>query len=325
MPLNKRRHKGHNTKRKKLTSSKEIMGSIRTNDVNKPKKKSSSTSPGVLCLAGLLVTCSGYSVSQFASPNTMWQVWNYGLVTCLSTGLGAIPFIFFQDFSKWWLGVSNAIAAGMMLCASSSLVMEGLNLEHDPTVSVSEAWRVCGGVLLGCGFIISTKAFLDKYEDLKLDVDGLFSERVLLIMAVMTLHSFAEGVGIGVSFGESANDHLGYFITATLAVHNIPEGLAVCLVLIPRGQAVLPAALWAVFSSMPQPVMAVLAYTFVNQFAMVLPIGLGFAAGAMVWVAVAELMVEAIEYSSRSASVIAALASFVSMAALSFVMKGELW
>jgi len=123
------------------------------------------------------------------------------------------------------------------------------------------------------------------------------ARKVLLLIFVMTLHSFTEGVGIGVSFGKSSK--IGEFISTTLALHNIPEGLAVALVLIPKKISLLNTALWCIFTSIPQPLMAVPAYEFVQYFTPILPIGLGFAAGAMLWVAIFELAVEAVEDTNK--------------------------
>ena len=56
----------------------------------------------------------------------------------------------------------------------------------------------------------------------------------------------------GVSFGGQADAHLGVLITATLAIHNVPEGFAVSVVLVSRGMSVLGAALWSIATSLPQ-------------------------------------------------------------------------
>jgi zinc transporter ZupT len=116
-----------------------------------------------------------------------------------------------------------------------------------------------------------------------------------MIVGVMFIHSFSEGIGIGVSFGGSDGVKLGKFISMALAVHNVPEGLAIALSLAPRGISKIDTALWCIFSSIPQPIVAIFAFTFVELFAPMLPIGLGFAAGAMLWVACFDLFVEAYE------------------------------
>ena len=86
-----------------------------------------------------------------------------------------------------------------------------------------------------------------------------------------------------------------YFVTivVAIAVHNVPEGLANSLVLVPRGVGVGRAAFWSVFSSLPQPLMAVPAFAFIEAFRPLWPYGLGFAAGAMVWMVFAELLPDA--------------------------------
>lgn len=92
---------------------------------------------------------------------------------------------------------------------------------------------------------------------------------------------------------------LGLLITLVIALHNIPEGLAIASVLVPRGTNVWTAAAWAVFSSLPQPLLALPAFGAVEAFRPLFAVGLGFAAGAMLSMALKEMVPEAIEDAPR--------------------------
>ncbi|KAL7430690.1 hypothetical protein ACHAXH_001936 [Discostella pseudostelligera] len=235
---------------------------------------------------------------QHHDKPTLHTVFYYGWISAISTGLGVIPLCFVTKMNDYYIGLSNAVAAGMMCAASYSLFLEGATFVdiHD-TSSLSPQIRTLMGCVLGLLFIICTKKFLDGHEDeVKFgSLNGADTRKLLLIVFVMTLHSFSEGVGIGVSFGGEHGNEFGKFISASLAVHNVPEGLAVAIALIPRRVSKATAAIWCVVTSLPQPIMAVPAFMFVHSFLPLLPVGLGFAGGAMVWVAFMELLVEAYE------------------------------
>lgn len=256
---------------------------------------------------------------------TVNHVWYFGWISALSTGLGVLPLVFSANVHSWWIGITNAIAAGMMIAASYSLIMEGWTFhEPDDTSDMSSMTRTIFGAVLGLAFILSTKSFLDRNEDLKVgNLEGVDARKVLLIIFVMTLHSFSEGIGIGVSFGGSNGHELGVFISASLAVHNVPEGLAVAIVLLPRKISKLTAALWCILTSLPQPLMAVPAFLFVHAFIPFLPVGLGFAGGAMAWVAFCELLMEAIEDTNLLTTGIVSSISLFTMLALQGSIDGR--
>ncbi len=223
------------------------------------------------------------------SATDSWTVFNAALLTALATGLGALPLFWQRRPSARARGRGNAVAAGLMTAASASLMAEGQALMP---------LGLAAGLALGAGAIALARRWLasrslDRFAlpTAFLDQAGDGLRRMVLIVGVMTLHSAAEGIGVGVAYG--GGQRLGGFIAASIALHNIPEGLAISLVLVPRGVAVWAAALWSIFSSLPQPLLALPAYWFVEAARPLLPLGLGFAAGAMLWMVWAELMPEA--------------------------------
>lgn len=83
-------------------------------------------------------------------------------------------------------------------------------------------------------------------------------------------------------------------VTLAIGLHNVPEGLAVSTVLVARGIKPSKALLWTLFTALPQPLVAVPSFMFVDTFKALLPVALGFAAGCMVWMVFAELLPDAL-------------------------------
>ncbi|HEY7731505.1 MAG TPA: ZIP family metal transporter [Gaiellaceae bacterium] len=228
------------------------------------------------------------------------------LATALATGLGALPLLAARSAGRGALGMANGVAAGVMLGASLTLLVEG----GDRSV-----WRTAAGALAGAAFVELAERFLSRHHRGPIVLGSLRGEdavKGLLIVAVMTVHSAAEGIGVGAAFGGGAE--LGLLIAVAIAIHNIPEGLAISLVLVPRGASVGAAAGWSIFSSLPQPLLAVPAFLFVETFEGILPVGLGFAAGAMAWLVARELLPEALSQAPARTVAGTTAVAFVGMA-----------
>jgi len=245
------------------------------------------------------------------------RVFLYGWLTCITTGLGALPFMFVgaDAVSDRILALANAVAGGMMLSASTSMILEAH--EH----CGPGCWQIFVGLLVGVLFIRASEHLHSSGEGEDSDVVTLhcaFVERrhfrkAMLVFTVMFFHSAAEGIAVGVAFSRQLKSQFGLYVSLLLAVHNVPEGLAVALVLVPRGVSAPLASLIAVLTSVPQPLLAVTAFLFVESFGFLLPLGLAFAAGAMVYVCFHELLLEAVEHLGWAGMLLATATSYLAM------------
>lgn len=238
-------------------------------------------------------------MNAWLAAHPVTQVFLYALFTAIATGFGAIPFAFIRTMSPRTMAFANAVAAGLMLGASFGLLVEG---------SHHSGFGTFIGTNLGILFILLTQRLLGEHEhEIEfLGARGASARRMLLVLVIMTVHSFAEGAAVGVSFGGGAK--LAAAITLAVAVHNVPEGLAISAVMRPQGASLLACAWWSIFSSLPQPIAAVPAFLFVEKVRAALPYGLGFAAGAMIFMVLVELLPEAYERAwSRSVAAMTTL------------------
>ncbi|WP_313694624.1 ZIP family metal transporter [Halorarum halobium] len=222
-----------------------------------------------------------------------------GLVTALATGLGALPFFVVEDLSDRWNVALWGLASGIMVAASVfGLVFEGL-AEGTP-------FRVGVGAVAGVALVaVARDVVMDADIDPKEYEEADF-RKLVLILGVLTVHSFPEGVAVGVSFADLGLDGglqvlglsvplLAVVMTLAISIHNVPEGVAVSIPLRSIGISPPRMVWWAVFSSLPQPIGAVIAFAFVRYARAFLPAGFGFAAGAMVYLVLSEFVPEALE------------------------------
>jgi ZIP family zinc transporter len=236
-----------------------------------------------------------------------------GLVTALATGLGALPSFIFAEISTRWNVALWGLASGIMVSASVfGLVMEGLSVVDGGALDAALA--IGPGVLAGIVLVILGHEALEGADIDPQQYEQADFTRLVLILGILTVHSFPEGVAVGVSFAELGLADvasgetvtvadltllvLAVFMTVAISIHNVPEGIAVSIPLRSMGVGEWRIVWWAVFSSLPQPVGAVIAYYFVTLARQVLPIGFGFAAGAMVYLVLMEFIPEALDLGS---------------------------
>ncbi|SEO97402.1 zinc transporter, ZIP family [Halogranum amylolyticum] len=222
-----------------------------------------------------------------------------GLVTALATGIGAVPFFIFDDISDRWNVVLWGLASGIMVSASVfGLASEGL--------ATGQHVELTGGVLAGVGLVIVAHDVIEESTVAPQKYEEADFRKLLLILGILTVHSFPEGVAVGVAFADLGLEGgvelfglavpvLAVFMTVAISIHNVPEGVAVSIPLRAMGVSNPRLVWWAVFSSLPQPVGAVIAFYFVRLAREFLAFGFGFAAGAMVYLVLTEFIPEALE------------------------------
>ncbi len=210
----------------------------------------------------------------------------------LATGVGALPAFFFKNISNNLFNSLLGGAAGVMLAATAfSLLVPGLDYGN-------AMWAGKGIYIVSAGMIVGS-LFL-HYADKQLPhihFDSLSEtqfnslKKVWLFIIAITIHNFPEGMSVGVSFGSSDLKN-GLVLTSAIALQNIPEGLAVALPLVGLGYNKWKAVGIATLTGLVEPVGGLLGITMVTVFEPILPIAMGFAAGAMLFVISEEIIPE---------------------------------
>jgi len=240
-----------------------------------------------------------------ADGHLLWVAFVAGVVTMFATGLGAIPILFTRYVPEKLLGIGYAFAGGMMVAVSFLDLIS-------PSLRQGDIMPLSIGFAIGAFFFWFADRRLEGRELEFAGLRGHGARKALLILATMFVHSFPEGVAVGVGYA-SGELELGLFIAVAIAIHNIPEGLAISLPMAASGVGFWRCFWLSVLSSLPQPLAVIPAVLLVQWSRALLPYGLGFAAGAMIYLVLAELLPETYERSGKHGTAWGFVVGFLAM------------
>ncbi len=247
-----------------------------------------------IALLGVIVL--GLQFAQFLQANErVAQAWQAGLVAAFATALGTVPVMFSQRLSDRVQDTLFGFGAGVMLAACSfSLVIPGLATAKAAGAGPWEAGGTIGAaILLGALALLVMERLLPHEHFIK-GVEGQSSrtlQRTWLFVFAIALHNLPEGLAIGVAYAGADPLQAGT-LTAGIAIQDVPEGLVVAVALLAAGYRRAIAVGLGMASGLVEPLGAVLGAAVVSYSVHLLPWGLGFAAGAMLFVISHEIIPE---------------------------------
>lgn len=219
------------------------------------------------------------------------------LFTCLVTLLGSSIVLFFKNVNRNIMDGMLGFAGGVMIAASFwSLLSPGIEMAERQGKC---AWLIAflgvmtGGIILYLGDKICKKLLSKTKHKRKNNL-----KRSILLMTSITLHNIPEGLAVGVAFGSLAHQNSKMLLVSAIvfaigiALQNFPEGSAVSLPLRREGYSRKKAFIMGGLSGIVEPIAGIMGALLVSKIENILPFFLSFAAGAMIYVVVEELIPE---------------------------------
>lgn len=237
-----------------------------------------------------------------SNQNHIFQALLATLMTWAMTALGAAMVFFFKEINRRVLNTMLGFAAGIMIAASFwSLLAPAIEMAGDAPIP---AWLVATiGFLGGAGFLYLADKLIPHMHLNSKDgeAEGISTKlkRSILLVFSITLHNIPEGLAVGVAFGAVAGGITDGTLMSALAIaigiglQNFPEGAAVSIPLRREGLSRSRSFFYGQASGVVEPIAGVLGAALVMFVKPVLPYALAFAAGAMIFVVVEELIPEA--------------------------------
>jgi ZIP family zinc transporter len=236
------------------------------------------------------------------------------LLAGLATGAGALPVLFTRRISDRLLDIMLGFAAGVMLAATSFSLLV-------PSIDLGGPWIAVVGLLLGAVVLHLIDRFIPHFSP-AFGIEGPPSKlsRTWLFVLAITIHNFPEGLAVGVSFG-SGDIAAGLVIATAIGLQNMPEGLAVALPLVREGYSRRKALWYGTLTGLVEPLGGLLGVAIVAISRALLPWGLAFAAGAMLFIIADEMIPESHKKGYKREATFGLIAGFVIMMLLDVIFS----
>ena len=274
----------------------------------------------------------------FVNQEPIMQALVAGLFTWILTAVGAGLVFFFKSSNRKLLDMSLGFTGGVMIAASFwSLLAPAINyveMQNKMGLTNLASWLAPTiGFLLGALFLYTLDKIIPHLHlfNKKKDAEGLSTnwQKTILLVLAIALHNIPEGLAVGVAFGALAHPEFlgleieGVFTLGTavalaigIAIQNFPEGFAVSMPLRRQGLSRFKSWQWGQLSAIVEPVFAVIGAAIVVQVLPILPYALSFAAGAMIFIVVEEVIPESQKGGNTDLATVGLILGFVVMMGL---------
>ena len=274
----------------------------------------------------------------FVNQNPIFQALLAGVFTWLVTAIGSGLVFFFNSSNRKLLDISLGFTGGVMIAASFwsllSPSIEYVEMQKEMGLTKMPSWLAPTiGFFFGALFLFALDKIIPHLHmfDKKNHAEGFntkWQKTILLVLAI-AMHNIPEGLAVGVAFGaivspEILNNLNGDIFTLGSAValaigigiQNFPEGFAVSMPLRRQGMSKFKSWQWGQLSAIVEPIFAVIGAAIVMQVLPILPYSLAFAAGAMIFIVVEEVIPESQKGGNTDLATMGLIAGFIVMMAL---------
>ncbi|MDG1238663.1 MAG: ZIP family metal transporter [Flavobacteriales bacterium] len=274
----------------------------------------------------------------FIDQNPILQALLAGLFTWVVTAIGSGLVFFFNSSNRKVLDISLGFTGGVMIAASFwSLLapsIEYVEMQKELGLTNMPTWLAPTiGFFLGALFLFALDKIIPHLHlfDKKNQAEGFntkWQKTILLVLAI-ALHNIPEGLAVGVAFGAIASPEIvnnlnieiftlgsAVALAIGIGIQNFPEGFAVSMPLRRQGMSKFKSWQWGQLSAIVEPIFAVIGAAIVMQVLPILPYALAFAAGAMIFIVVEEVIPESQKGGNTDLATMGLIAGFIVMMAL---------